>query len=99
MPGERRRYKPREKVFLLASLHALDGTKLADCEVVDLSSTGARLHVTGDPKLPAKFMLDVRRRKVSYCCSVVHRPGKDLFGVKFDLSQRNVAGLRRRAAI
>jgi hypothetical protein len=71
------------KVFLLASLQAIDGTKLGDCAVVDLSSTGARLHLTGDPELPPKFTLNVPRRKLRVRCSVVHRPGRNLIGVKF----------------
>ncbi len=84
MPGERRKFSRREKVFLIGHLQTLDGTPICECSVIDISVSGARIHIARNVEIPESFTLVIPRRSAKFRCAIVHRlPDGETMGVKF----------------
>src|SRR5512135_1447174 len=80
LPGERRRER-RQRVVLSAKV-VLAAGPTSDCEIVELSSKGARLRSGPDASLPDEFDLIVRCAGVAYACQVRWR-NPPWVGVRF----------------
>ena len=82
--GMERRVKPREAVR--QPVRAYYGEKLglwADCELRDLSASGAKVHLSSLYKLPPRFILLLHQTGVAYEVVLKWRRG-DLAGLSFE---------------
>ena len=70
----------RQATFLRAKVIGLDDVVL-NCQVVDISESGARLYVK-DAKVPNDFLLSIPSRGQSFFCERARRDG-DFIGVRF----------------
>ena len=76
------RKSPRQRVFFRATIADATNNFVCDCQVLDLSGSGARLAVKPEGLIPDTFILRLRRTGDRKCCSVVWRAG-DQIGVEF----------------
>ncbi len=74
------RQSERQASFLNAKGFGFDNS-IFDCQVVDVSESGARLYVS-DRDVPNEFVLSIPVRGVSYFCECIRKDG-DFVGVRF----------------
>lgn len=96
--GSETRRTPRKTLKTLGDIVVAPGAEPLECNVLDLSSTGARLSLTSPVKrkafepevvIPAEFCLQVARDNIAVDCRVVRRNGKEV-GVEFTSAFRQL---------
>jgi hypothetical protein len=78
-PRNRHRYK-RSSVFCAGKIRTEEGT--IDCDVLNISASGAQIRVIGDAELPARFTLMLERFG-NFACEIVRQVGNK-YGVTFE---------------
>lgn len=76
------RRQDRRRNVREASILTGDGRSPISCVVLDLSASGARLHVHDQTEVPAAFHLLLIATGEQHACDVVWRTGEEM-GVKF----------------
>ena len=87
--GENKRRATRQRVLKTVKVYRLNGSHAVDCQVRDISETGARIVCKDQLALPNEFKFVLPNDNVMHLAKVVWRRG-DLAGIVF-LSERTVA--------
>jgi len=69
------RRAPRERLMMNAQLSWGDGAFGVEAVVTQISATGARLQLPGEPNLPSEISVEIPRRSVLRRARVVKRQG------------------------
>ena len=69
------RRAPRKKAYLKARLSFAEGILSMNCVVSQISSTGARLSLDGEPSLPDRFQVSIPQRDIDDEVRLVWRRG------------------------
>jgi PilZ domain len=91
--SENNRRATRQRVLKTAKVYRLNGAHAVDCQVRDISETGARLVVKDQLALPNEFKFVLPNDGFMQIAKVVWRRG-DLAGIVF-LSERTAAPVER----
>ena len=87
--GENNRRATRTRVLKTVKIYRLNGAHAVDCQVRDISETGARIVIKDQLALPNEFKFVVPSEDSTRIAKVVWRKG-DLAGIVF-LSERTIA--------
>ena len=91
--GENNRRASRQRVLKTVKVYRLNGAHAVDCQVRDISETGARIVIKDQLALPNEFKFVVPSDDSTRIAKVVWRKG-DLAGIVF-LSEPTAAPTRR----
>lgn len=76
------RRQDRRRNVRIASILTSDGRSPISCVVLDLSASGARLHIHNQDEVPDTFRLLLVATDEQHGCTVVWRAGEEM-GVRF----------------
>ena len=91
--GENNRRAPRQRVLKTVKIYRLNGAHAVDCQVRDMSDTGARIVIKDQLALPNEFKFVLPSEDSTRIAKVVWRKG-DLAGIVF-LSERTLPPTER----
>jgi hypothetical protein len=91
--GENNRRAPRQRVLKTVKIYRLNGAHAVDCQMRDISETGARIVIKDQMALPNEFKFVLPSEVSMRTAKVVWRKG-DLAGIVF-LSERSDAPIEK----
>ncbi len=77
------RRQDRRRSVRIASIVLANATEPIPCVVLDISSSGARLHVHDPGEVPDQFRLIMENNNEEFACETVWRQGNEM-GVRFE---------------